>query len=318
MKNRIVVSIVCNTYNHGSYIRDALDGFIKQKTNFAYEVLVHDDASTDNTAEIIHEYEVKYPEIIKVIYQKENQYSQGINFVSKYQVPRIQGKYVAYCEGDDYWTDSEKLQKQFEAMESHPDVDMCAHAAMRQRAGDGKYIGLIAPGNSETIFDTGTVIKGGGDFVATNSLFFRSDLLTNPPAFRVKCPLDYALQIQGSMRGGMLYLPYNMSVYRVSVPGSWTERIGNSEFYISQAEMIKGMLDMVDMETRHQYSSVIQERKEQLDFAELESAGKYKELKKPQYRIIFKEKPLEWKVKYFIKSNLYFIYELYKKTKQKT
>lgn len=318
MQNRIVVSIICDTYNHGPYIRDALEGFVKQKTNFTYEVLIHDDASTDQTAEIIREYEKRYPEIIKAIYQKENQYSQGINVVSEYQVPRIQGKYVAYCEGDDYWTDPDKLQKQFDAMESHPDVDMCAHAAMRRRARDGRNIGLIAPSNSETIFDTGTVIRGGGDFVATNTLFFRSGLVTNPPAFRIKCPLDYALQIQGSMRGGMLYLPYDMSVYRVSVPGSWTERIGNSVFYISQAEMIKDMLDMVDKETNYQYSSVIQERKEQLNFAELESLGRYEELKKPQYRAIFKDKPLDWKVKFYIKNNLYFLYKVYKKTKQKT
>ena len=316
MKNRIAVSIICNAYDHGPYIRDALDGFLKQKTDFAYEVLVHDDASTDNTAEIIREYEAKYPEIIKAIYQKENQYSQGINIIFKYQAPRINGKYVACCEGDDYWTDPDKLQKQFDAMESHPDVDMCAHAAMRRRAGDGKRIGPIAPSDSETIFDTETVIRGGGDFVATNTLFFRSGLVTNPPAFRIKCPLDYALQIHGSMRGGMLYLPDDMSVYRVSVPGSWTERTGNGEFYVSQAEMIKNMLDMVDLETKHRYSSVIQERKEQLNFAELEAVGRYEELKKPQYRAIFKDKPLEWKVKYFIKSNLYFIYELYKKTKQ--
>ena len=78
--HEIKVSVICNAYNHGPYIKDALDGFVSQQTNFKYEVLIHDDASTDNTADVIREYEKKYPELIKPIYQTENQYSKGINF----------------------------------------------------------------------------------------------------------------------------------------------------------------------------------------------------------------------------------------------
>lgn len=109
------------------YIKDALEGFVSQKTNFNYEVLIHDDASTDNTADIIREYERKYLELIKPIYQKENQYSKGVNITSTFHLPRLKGRYVALCEGDDYWTDSGKLQRQFDAMEAHPELDICAH-----------------------------------------------------------------------------------------------------------------------------------------------------------------------------------------------
>lgn len=94
MNDEIMVSVICTAYNHEKYIRQCLDGFVMQKTNFKYEVIVHDDASTDNTAEIIREYEKKYPEIIKPIYQKENQYSKGVS-IGKIIYPLCQGKYLA-------------------------------------------------------------------------------------------------------------------------------------------------------------------------------------------------------------------------------
>ncbi len=117
------VSICCITYNHEKYIRDAIEGFLNQKTNFPFEVLIHDDASTDGTANIIREYEAKYPQIIKPIYQTENQYSKGID-VSIFNYSRAKGKYIALCEGDDYWTDPYKLQKQVDFLEKNPDFGL--------------------------------------------------------------------------------------------------------------------------------------------------------------------------------------------------
>jgi glycosyltransferase involved in cell wall biosynthesis len=120
----IVVSICCFTYNHAPFIRQCLDGFIMQQTTFPIEILIHDDASTDDTAVIIREYEANYPELIKPIYQTENQYSKGV-YVSQYNFSRTQGKYIAFCEGDDYWTDPYKLQKQVDFLESNPDYGIC-------------------------------------------------------------------------------------------------------------------------------------------------------------------------------------------------
>ena len=109
----VMVSICCITYNQEEYIRDALDGFLSQETDFSYEVLIHDDASTDGTADIIREYARQYPEIIKPILQTENQYAKGLTNVSgTYNFPRAKGRYIAMCEGDDYWTDPHKLQRQ--------------------------------------------------------------------------------------------------------------------------------------------------------------------------------------------------------------
>lgn len=121
-----LVSICCVTYNHEKYIADAIESFLMQKTDFPFEIIIHDDASTDNTAKIIREYEERYPKIIKAIYQKENQYSKGVSIQSFY-LKYLQGKYIAICEGDDYWTDPYKLAKQVNFLESNPNYIATAH-----------------------------------------------------------------------------------------------------------------------------------------------------------------------------------------------
>lgn len=129
MQEEPLVSICCLAYNHEPYIRECLEGFMMQKTDFSFEVLIHDDASTDNTADIIREYEAKYPDIIKPIYQTENQYSKRVGVTRTFQFPRAKGKYIAMCEGDDYWIDPLKLQKQVDFLEEHDDFSMCIHNA---------------------------------------------------------------------------------------------------------------------------------------------------------------------------------------------
>lgn len=123
-----MVSICCITYNHAPFIRQCLDGFLMQKTSFPIEILIHDDCSTDGTTEIVREYASKYPDLIFPLYETENQYSkpnrQPIDF---YNYRRARGKYIAYCEGDDYWTDPYKLQKQVDFMEANPEYSICFH-----------------------------------------------------------------------------------------------------------------------------------------------------------------------------------------------
>lgn len=129
-ENNIMVSIRCTTYNHEKYIRQCLEGFVMQKTTFKFIAIVHDDASTDNTAAIIKEYAEKYPDIIHPIFQKENQYSKGGYIIRELLDKLVTSKYTAICEGDDYWTDDKKLQKQFDWMEAHPDYSACFHQAL--------------------------------------------------------------------------------------------------------------------------------------------------------------------------------------------
>lgn len=127
--DNILVSICCLTYNHEKYIRECLEGFIMQKTSFKIEILVHDDASIDGTPNILREYADKYPNLFQLILQKENQYSQGISPLREWLFPRARGKYIAICEGDDYWIDPLKLQKQIDFMERHGDCYLTFHNA---------------------------------------------------------------------------------------------------------------------------------------------------------------------------------------------
>lgn len=125
-EEQIVVSICCITYNHEKFVKYALEGFLMQKTNFKYEIIIHDDASTDNTKEIIQKYKEKYPDLIRTIYQSENQYSQGKPFIENtFEVAR--GKYLAICEGDDYWIDEKKLQKQVDFLEKNLEYSATYH-----------------------------------------------------------------------------------------------------------------------------------------------------------------------------------------------
>ncbi len=124
------VAINCITYNHEPYLRDALEGFVMQKTDFPFVAIVHDDVSTDGTTAILREYAARYPDIILPIYETENQYSKRDGSVGRImQAARNStgAKYIAYCEGDDYWTDPLKLQKQVEYLEAHPDCSLCFH-----------------------------------------------------------------------------------------------------------------------------------------------------------------------------------------------
>ena len=126
-KRKIRVSVICTAYNHEKYIAKALDGFVNQKTDFRYEVIVHDDASTDGTVAIIREYEKRYPDIIRVIYQTENQYSKGIRIMDDIIYPEITGEYVALCEADDYWINDNKLQMQVDFLDRNPSYSAVTH-----------------------------------------------------------------------------------------------------------------------------------------------------------------------------------------------
>lgn len=155
-KSKILVSICCITYNHAPFIRKALEGFLMQqppscvpqgaKMNDWCEILIHDDCSTDGTTEIIKEYAAKYPDLIFPLYEEVNQYSQGKeNVIDMYNYGRAKGKYIAYCEGDDYWTDSQKLQKQINFMETHIDYSVCFHCFKNYIINENTYIENTQP-----------------------------------------------------------------------------------------------------------------------------------------------------------------------------
>lgn len=130
MTDKPLVAIHNLVYNHEPYLRECFEGFVMQKTNFRFVVISHDDCSTDDSAAIIREYAEKYPDIFRPIYETENQYSKrdgSLTRIMDEAIAATGAKYVAMCEGDDYWTDPLKLQKQVDFMEEHDDYVCCCH-----------------------------------------------------------------------------------------------------------------------------------------------------------------------------------------------
>jgi len=170
-----LVSITCITFNHVKYLKKCLNGFLMQKTNFPFEIIIHDDASTDGTTEIIKKYKKKYPNLIQPIYQTQNKYSKGYKIAHEFVYPKAQGKYIAICEGDDYWTDPYKLQKQVDFLENNPDYNICGTMV---KAIDEK--GIEHPHNSRK---TGEIILDDilrRNQFATCSVVFRNHLVKYP------------------------------------------------------------------------------------------------------------------------------------------
>lgn len=213
-----LVSIRCFVYNHEPFLRQCLDGFIMQKTNFAFEAIVHDDASTDSSSAIIREYAEKYPMIIKPIYETENQYSKGDGSLFKIMNAAIHPdvKYIAICEGDDYWTDPYKLQKQFDFLESHPDYSLCFHNALvkwqKGEYPDSKFANIEKRAYSDVEILGHWIIPTASVLLRKEILF--SDLYNNAMQSKIFCFGDIIMFLSASKFGKLYGMDSVMSVYR--------------------------------------------------------------------------------------------------------
>ena len=248
-----MVSVVCNTYNHEKYIRDSVDGFLIQKTDFPIEIIIHDDASTDQTAVILQEYANKNPTKISLILQKKNQQSQGEN-TQMIPIRVAKGQYIALCDGDDYWTDPYKLQKQIDAMRQNPQCNLSFHPATCHNLYTQQSTILAQHADQIKIFQTDEVIVRGGGFMPTSSCIFKKEIFDHLPDWFYKTPVgDYFLQILGSILGGALYINEVMSVYRLYAQGSWTEsNQGHNQQLELNTKLINSIAD-ADRYTAHQY-----------------------------------------------------------------
>lgn len=293
----ILVSISCITYNHEKYIADAIESFLMQKTSFKYEILIHDDASTDRTAEIIREYEKNYPDLIKPIFQTENQYSKGIQ-VEIFNIKRAKGKYFALCEGDDYWTDPYKLQKQVEYMEAHSECSLCVHAGKVISALDNKLISYNRPYKRNKDFLASEVIEGGGGLFLTNSMFCRTEFVQDRPDFIKKATAsDYPLAINLSLLGTVNYMDEFMSVYRLGGEGSWTSRsFSDIEKKQQHFDEIAEMLDELNQYTNYKYNEVITRTKYQNQLLLLLEERKFGEIKTGENKNYYKSLGLKRKL----------------------
>ena len=310
-----IVSIKCLTYNQQDYIRDALDSFLSQRTSFPFEIVVHDDASKDRTASIISEYQKAFPHIVKPIYEKENQYSKGSGIMNRIIDEQITGEYVALCEGDDYWTNEDKLQLQFDAMEKYPEIDICAHAVRKISATSGKVLGIISPQKESGVISVSRVIAGGGGFVGTNSLFYRKKVFDSVLPFRKLLEIDYTLQVQGALRGGMLYLSDCMADYRFMSKGSWSARYNNEDVVNAMNVRWIAMTEQLDIDTDRKYHDIIQRY---MDLREVDRLLRFKHFEELRsYKSIYKKLEGENRKKYYVMTNFPRTYTALKKVRDR-
>jgi glycosyltransferase involved in cell wall biosynthesis len=214
------ISVFNWTYNHKEFIRESIDSILMQKTTFKVEIIIHDDASNDGTAEIIREYEKQFPKLFFNVLHEENQYSQGKNvMLSLFEKPR--GKYVALAHGDDYWTDPNKLQKQVDFLEANEEYVLCFHAAKILNV-DGSLNEdniLIVPIHHETLLD----LAKRTNYIRTLSVVYKNITQDYPTEF-YDLPLgDYPLYVYLSQFGKIKYFEEQMAVYRFDV-GFWSNK----------------------------------------------------------------------------------------------
>lgn len=297
--SQVKVSVICNVYNHEKYIRDALEGFVMQKTTFPFEVLVHDDASTDGSAAIIREYEEKYPDIIKPIYQTVNQYSKKTGIMRTFQRPRAQGKYAAMCEGDDYWTDPLKLQKQYDFMETNPEYSMCVCSTDWYNVHTGvheKTRGVTKEDRDVSMEEL--ILEKKGRIFQYATVFLRADVWKDEPDWVRKFPIgDFPLALNAGTHGKIRMLADMMATYRYAASGSWTVRTDSDDKKRARVSerMIEGLAAFNEA-TDYRYDKYVTERILRQKYTAALMSHDLKALTSGELKPVFAARSLRYKV----------------------
>ena len=251
------VTVWCTVYNHEKYLRKCLDGFVMQKTNFPFEVIVHDDCSTDSSKEIIQEYAKQYPDIICPVLENENQYSKGR--INEIMMQYVRSKYFAICEGDDYWSSPYKLQKQFDYMEKDLSCVLCVHNTvihdLSNRVKDKLFF------EEKTIHELSAKEVFFGWNVHTSSYFIRASAFDLPKKFyNVWCG-DYVMLTFLFTKGRVVSLPNVLSVYNYSNPDGVT-MLNAGLYEREKAAQVKRMEYLRDLDeiTDRRFHDIIDER----------------------------------------------------------
>ena len=220
--NAPLVSVVCLCYNHEKTVAQAIESVLSQQTDFPFELIVHYDASADATPDIVRIYAEAHPDIVVPVLQTENRY-HTCNLAETYIAPLLRGRYVAICEGDDYWTSPDKLAKQVSAMESDPGIAMCFHA-VSEVLPDGETR-PFRPLKRSGPADPGQIVRRGGMYCPTVSLMVRRDIADLWPDFRKAADVyDYPLQALAANEGKVWYIDESLAAYRFQHENSWTAR----------------------------------------------------------------------------------------------
>lgn len=258
MQKQKELVILCNTYNHAKYIRQALEGFLMQKTDFEYTIYIHDDASTDGTIDILREYQEKEPDKLIIDYEIENQYSQGNDFLEKAFNLLNEYKYIAICEGDDYWIYPYKLQRQYEVLESNKDIVMCVHNGIINNGGEKlKEIAIKKIENG--ILKPNQFISHDNGHFPTSSFFCRTECYTEIPKY-FKAKFDDQIMCNCGRLGKIYYLDEVWTIYNYqSSDEAWSSCVEQGIDYLKSYTInyVKS-IDEYDLDTKGEFREQVQ------------------------------------------------------------
>lgn len=247
-----LVSVIITSYNHEKYIRQAIESCLMQQTSFPYEIIIHDDASTDNSAKIIRGFADKYPDLIIPILQEENQYSKGVRITATILVPRARGTYLAICEGDDYWIDPLKLEKQIAIMENDPSISLCFTATKWVYVNGSKKAKIARYAKKDRYFTANDVIMRSGAFTDLVSTVVRKEVYESIPDWYYLSPNgDQALYLLSILSGRSYYQDEVTAVYHRGVENSWSTRnsqIEDPKYFENKISLLEAFNEYTDCE----------------------------------------------------------------------
>lgn len=322
------LTVCCLVYNHAPFIRQSMDGILMQKTDFPFDIVIHDDASTDGTEEILREYAKAYPDKITLLTETENQYSQGVRIVADLLMPRVTGKYFCICEGDDYWSDPQKLQRQYDALEQNPACSVCVHRVQCVDE-EGNPIDRVFPpvdvkvgvltaeeyisyevGQSKWMFQTTSVLLRSE---------FLPDYMSDAPGFIniYRKAGDLQLMLYCLTKGDAWFIDAFMSCYRVGVKGSVGERlIINKNFRIAQRKGYIATLERYNTYTQGRFEKHIRAYQLRAEFGYLMDEGNYAALRQEKFRQLYENLNFKQRAKIALFRTLPFTETLYESLKK--
>jgi len=316
-KYEYFVSVLVAVYNHEKYLEKCLASIVNQKTNFKYEILIHDDCSTDGSKKIIDSFYKTYPEMIVPIYEKENKYSKGVKINKDILIPKMRGKYFCLCEGDDYWLDESKLQRQYDFLENNKEYKFCVHNSINVND-DGVKIGEnIAIKKSGDLCCKDFIIND-GSYIATNSIFSYSYLAKKLPCYFNYLSLDYIWQIYLSSVGKTYCFEECMSAYRVESVGSWNARMknDNNKWILHKKKIIKA-LNMFNKDTDYKFNEYVKMKILFCNYNILELKRDYKSMKEKKYLDIYRNESFKKKTKFFLDEHFPSFYNFLRNLRRK-
>ena len=313
------ITVVVMTYNHKDYIKQAIDSILSQTIDVDFDILIHDDCSDDGTYQILLDYQNKHPNKIRIIRQESRKFiSEGFNMmIFNHVVPHINSRYVAYCDGDDYWCDESKLQKQYEFMESHTEYSMCFHSAYQLRPNNDISSKWFIKREGDIGLED-LINENPGIPIATSSLFVKSDVFKDFSVWRKAYAVeDFPLYMTAALEGKIHRLADIMCVYRQFSIGSWSSQNKNdvNRLITHQKNLIVGA-KLFDNQTNYKYHDLVNNHIEGCEFRLAQIKRDFKSIFSKKNKRFVKQLSRREKISLKLQYRLPYLYNLLHKKKK--